>query len=172
MGMIACMSSVPATELRVEPMRADDWPAVREIYLEGIATGEATFETGAPSWEGWDAAHLPELRFVARHEGVVVGWVAASPVSERCVYRGVVEHSVYVAAAARGRGTGRRLLETLIAATDAAGIWTIQSGIFPENGASLALHEACGFRRVGVRERIGQLDGRWRDVILLERRAP
>jgi len=156
----------------IDPLQPDDWPAVKTIYADGIATGHATFETTVPAWEEWDASHLPEHRFVARVDGVVIGWVAASPVSGRCVYRGVVEHSVYVAEHARGRGVGHRLLEALVASTEAAGIWTIQSGIFPENTASLALHERCGFRRVGIRERLGEHEGRWRDVIMIERRSP
>jgi phosphinothricin acetyltransferase len=159
-------------ELRIEPMRAEDWPAVAAIYAEGLATGNATFEATVPSWDVWNATHLAEHRLVARGESEVLGWVAASPVSSRCVYEGVVEHSVYVAEHARGRGVGRRLLEAFIASTEAAGIWTIECGIFPENTASLALHESCGFRRVGIRERLGQQRGRWRDVILLERRRP
>ena len=155
----------------VQPMTAADWPAVRAIYDEGIASGDATFETAVPSWEEWDRSHLREHRFVARRGGEVIGWVAASPVSSRCVYSGVVEHSVYVADAARGQGIGRLLLQALIKSTEAAGIWTIESGVFPENSVSLALHEACGFRRVGIRERLGIHHGRWRDVILLERRS-
>jgi phosphinothricin acetyltransferase len=153
-------------------MAATDWDAVRAIYAEGIATGNATFETEAPSWQGWDEAHLREHRLVARHDDNVLGWVAVTPVSGRCVYAGVVESSVYVAAGARGRGVGRRLLDALVASTEAAGVWMIQTGIFPENTASLELHRRCGFRVVGVRERIGQLAGRWRDVVLLERRTP
>ncbi len=156
----------------VDALRPDDWPAVEAIYSEGIATGHATFETTVPMWEEWDASHLPDHRFVARSDGVVIGWIAASAVSGRCVYRGVVEHSVYVAEHARGRGVGRRLLEALVASTEAAGIWTIQSGIFPENTASLALHEGCGFRRVGIRVRLGEHEGRWRDVVMIERRVP
>jgi phosphinothricin acetyltransferase len=155
----------------VEPMRPEDWPAVRAIYAAGIATGDATFETAPPSWEAWDAAHLADHRLVASCADEVVGWIAASPVSGRCVYRGVVEHSVYVAPHMQGRGVGRRLLEVFIAATEASGIWTIETGIFPENAASLRLHERCGFRRVGVRERLGEYHGRWRDVVLLERRT-
>jgi phosphinothricin acetyltransferase len=152
-------------------MAADDWPAVERIYADGIATGDATFETGTPSWEAFDAARLPDQRLVAVLEGEVVGWAAASPVSERCVYAGVVEHSVYVAPGHAGRGVGRALLEALIASTEAAGIWTLQTGIFPENTASVALHERCGFRVVGRRERVGCHEGRWRDVLLLERRS-
>jgi L-amino acid N-acyltransferase YncA len=153
-------------------MGAEHADAVLAIYAEGIATGDATFETAAPDWVSFDAAKLPENRFVAvDDDGVVLGWVAVSRVSDRCVYGGVVEHSVYVAEAARGRGVGRALLTELIASTEAAGIWTLQSGVFGENEASLALHRACGFRVVGVRERLGRLDGRWRDVVLLERRS-
>ena len=157
--------------LRIEPMRPEDWDRVRGIYLEGIATGQATFETTAPAWEAWDAAHMRAARLVAREGEATLGWAALSPVSSRCVYAGVVEHSVYVHPAARGRGTGRRLLGALIASTEAAGIWTIQSGVFPENTASLRLHDAAGFRRAGVRERVGRHRGVWRDVVLIERRS-
>lgn len=149
-----------------------DYPAVRAIFEEGIATRNATFEAEAPSWEAWDADHLAEHRLVAEVERDVVGWAALSPVSSRCCYAGVAEVSVYVAARAHGRGVGRALLEEVVARAEAAGIWTVQAGIFPENVASVALHERCGFRRVGVRERIGKLDGVWRDVVLLERRSP
>ena len=148
------------------------WEAAAQIYLDGIATGLATFETTAPSWASWDERHFPELRVVATDGGVVLGWAALSPVSERCVYRGVAEESVYVARTARGRGIGRQLLEDLIRRSEGAGIWTIQTGIFPENQASLRLHERVGFRVVGVRERIGELNGVWRDVVFLERRSP
>jgi phosphinothricin acetyltransferase len=157
--------------IAVEPMRASDWPAVAGIYQQGIDTGDATFETRVPSWEAWDAGHLNAARLVAREEGRVVGWAALSPVSDRCVYGGVAEVSVYVAGAARGRGIGRRLLEALALASEEAGIWTLQAGIFPENEASLAIHRSCGFRVVGRRERLGRLAGEWRDVILLERRS-
>jgi phosphinothricin acetyltransferase len=152
-------------------MRPADWPPVRAIYAEGIATGDATFETQAPSWDAWDAGHLPHPRIVAAREREVLGWAALSPVSGRCVYAGVAEVSVYVAARARGRGVGRCLLEALIAESEANGIWTLQAGIFPENGGSAALHERCGFRVVGRRERLGRMAGRWRDVLLLERRS-
>jgi phosphinothricin acetyltransferase len=149
------------------------WDAARRIYLEGIATGNATFETDAPTWEAWDRGHLEGLRVVALDDdGDVVGWAALSPVSDRCVYGGVAEESVYVAEAARGRGVGRLLLEELIRRSEAAGIWTIQTGIFPENETSLRLHEGVGFRVVGVRERIGKQHGTWRDVVFLERRSP
>jgi L-amino acid N-acyltransferase YncA len=144
---------------------------VLAIYQAGIAEGDATFETSAPAWEEFDTARLPDHRYVALSADAVVGWVAVSPVSRREVYVGVVEHSVYVDPAARGRGIARLLMTRLIDSTEAAGIWTIQSGIFPENTASLALHEAVGFRVVGRRERLGQHHGRWRDVLLLERRV-
>jgi phosphinothricin acetyltransferase len=145
---------------------------VLAIYQTGIDEGDATFETQAPAWPEFTAARLPGHRYVARTGTDVLGWVAVSPVSGRCVYAGVVEHSVYVHPAARGQGVGRQLLDTLITSTEAAGIWTIQSGIFPENTASVTLHHAVGFRDVGIRERIGQHYGRWRDVLLLERRSP
>jgi L-amino acid N-acyltransferase YncA len=159
--------------IRVEPMVPADGEAVLAIYAEGIATGDATFETAAPDWTTWDAAHRPDCRLVARDgAGRVVGWAAVSQVSARAVYRGVVEESVYIAAAARGQGVGAQLLAALIEATERSGIWTIQTGIFPENGASLRLHERAGFRRVGVRERVGRdVTGRWRDVVFLERRS-
>lgn len=162
-----------STGVRVEPMTAADWPAVRAIYEEGIATGDATLEATAPEWDAWDAAHRPDLRFVARNaEGRVLGWTAVSSVSERCVYEGVVEESVYVATDARGRGVGRALLLALIEHSEAAGLWTLQAGIEAENQASLVLHERVGFRRVGVRERLGRdPHGRWRDVVLMERRS-
>jgi phosphinothricin acetyltransferase len=152
-------------------MTAADWPRVREIYAEGIATGHATFQTAPPAWEEWDAEHLCAPRLVALLGGEVAGWAALSPVSRRPVYAGVVEVSVYVADAARGRGLGRLLLGELVHASEAAGIWTLQAGIFPENTASLALHERCGFRRVGLREQLGAMQGRWRDVLLMERRS-
>jgi phosphinothricin acetyltransferase len=156
--------------LLIRELREDDWPAVAAIYREGIETGNATFETEVPGWKAWAASH-PAHRLVAEEAGSVLGWAALSPVSERCCYSGVAENSVYVAAAARGRGIGRALLDRLISDAEAAGIWTIQTGIFPENEASIALHVACGFRVVGVRERLGQLGGVWRDVVLLERRS-
>lgn len=145
---------------------------VLAIYQAGIDEGDATFETQAPDWPEFTAARLPGHRFVASDGAGVLGWVAVSPVSSRCVYAGVVEHSVYVHPAARGRGIGYLLLGALIASTETAGIWTIQSGIFPENTASLALHQAAGFRVVGTRQRLGCYRGRWRDVVLIERRSP
>ena len=157
--------------MRIAPLERRHWEEVAAIYAEGIATGHATFETSVPSWDEWDRAHLREHRLVAT-DGAVLGWAALAPVSDRCVYGGVVEDSVYVAAAARGRGMGRALLDALVASTEAAGIWTIQTGIFPENESSIRLHERAGFRIVGRRERLGRLDGEWRDVLLLERRSP
>jgi phosphinothricin acetyltransferase len=155
----------------VTAMQADDWQAVRRIYCEGIATGEATFETDAPEWEAWDRAHLQVGRLVARGGAAVVGWAALSPVSGRRVYAGVAEVSVYVAAAARGRGVGKVLLRAVIEEAEHAGIWTLQGGVFPENAASVALQQACGFREVGRRERLGRHQGVWRDVLLMERRS-
>ncbi len=155
----------------VDKMQSEDWGAVRSIYREGIATGNATFETDTPDWQEWDRSHLGDCRFVARREGQVVGWGALSPVSSRCVYAGVAEVSIYVTASARGEGIGKTLLRTLIEASERQGIWTLQAGVFPENEASIALHKACGFREVGYREKIGQMNGHWRDVILLERRS-
>lgn len=155
----------------IEPMQDSDWPAVREIYREGIATGHATFQTEAPDWPEWDAGHLQHCRLVARSEGEAGGWAALSPVSRRECYAGVAEVSIYVAEAHRGRGLGRRLLAALVAESEKHGIWTLQAGIFPENRASIALHQRLGFREVGFRERIGQRGGRWRDTVLLERRS-
>jgi phosphinothricin acetyltransferase len=150
-------------------MAEADWPAVRSIFEQGIADGDATFETEAPDWAAWDRSHT--LRLVAAKGGKVLGWAALSPVSERCVYEGVAEDSVYVAGSAQGRGLGRALLSELVRRAEADGIWTVQAGIFPENRASLALHERCGFRVVGTRERLGCHHGTWRDVVLLERRS-
>jgi L-amino acid N-acyltransferase YncA len=160
------------TDVTIRPMVAADADRVLAIYQGGLDGGDASFETAAPAWAAFDAARLPAHRFVAvdAHDAVL-GWVAVSPTSARPVYAGVVEHSVYVDPAARGRGIARRLLDALIASTEAAGIWTICSGVFPENTASLALHERTGFRVVGVRERVGCHHGRWRDVVLLERRS-
>lgn len=152
-------------------MRPEDWPAVRAVYVEGIRTGSATFETDAPDWEAWHAAHLPDCRLAARLNGVVAGWAALTPVSGRCVYAGVAEVSVYVAEAARGQGIGRALLAALVSESERCGLWTLQAGILRENTASIALHERCGFRLVGYRERLGQLNGVWRDVLLMERRS-
>ncbi|PZH19107.1 N-acetyltransferase [Streptomyces sp. NTH33] len=161
------------TSVTVAPMTDAHADEILAIYQAGIDEGNATFETAAPTWQAFDVAKLPEHRFVALDEhGVVLGWVAATKVSDRCAYAGVVEHSVYVHPDARGRGVASALLEALIDSTEAAGIWTLQSGIFPENTASIALHERAGFRVIGVRERIGRHHGRWRDVVLVERRSP
>jgi phosphinothricin acetyltransferase len=156
----------------IEPMTDRHASQVLAIYQAGIDEGNATFETRVPAWPQFAAAKLAGHSYVATGEGGVLGWVAASPVSSRAAYAGVVEHSVYVADRARRLGVGRALLDALIASTEAAGIWTIQSGVFPENTASLALHERAGFRVIGIRERIGQHHGRWRDVVLIERRSP
>jgi L-amino acid N-acyltransferase YncA len=160
----------------IRPMTTADAGAVLAIYQAGMDGGNASFEHTAPTWAGFDTSRLPDHRFVAVDDsGLVLGWAAVSPVSSRAVYAGVVEHSVYVDPAARRRGVARALLEALIDSTEAAGIWTIQSGVFPENAASLALHHACGFRTVGIRERVGRHRGqgnRWRDVVFIERRSP
>lgn len=160
-----------APAIRIDSMQPEDWSAVREIYLEGLATGQASFETEAPEWEQWHRARLPVCRLVARNSEGILGWAALSRVSSRPVYTGVAEASVYVAARGRGQGVGLALLEALIAAAEAAGIWTLEGKVFPENGASLALCERCGFRRVGVRKKLGCHNGVWRDVVLLERRS-
>ena len=160
------------SELTIAPLRPGDWEEVKAIYLEGIATGNATFETAAPSWEQWDAGHLRFARLVARLESKLIAWAALSPVSQRCVYSGVAEVSVYVSAASRRSGIGRKLLQSLIDESEQNGIWTLQAGMFPENTGSLALHQSCGFREVGRRRRIGKMNGIWRDTILLERRSP
>jgi L-amino acid N-acyltransferase YncA len=175
-------------DYRIIPMLPNHWPAVREIYCEGIATGNATFETEIPDWKKWDGSHREDCRLVADEtfepkntadelvavglQGLnILGWAALSPVSTRRVYRGVAEVSVYVAASERGRGVGRALLQELVQESELNGIWTLQAGIFPENTASIALHKSCGFREVGVRRRVGQLGDTWRDVLLLERRS-
>lgn len=163
-------STEPGAAIR--GMQPADWSKVRAIYAAGIASGNATFEIEPPPWEVWDEGHLPDLRFVVTDGEEVVGWAAASNVSDRCCYSGVAETSIYVHPGFVGRGIGSRLLPVLIDASERAGIWTMQAGIFPENAASLALHGACGFRVVGRRERLGKLDGQWRDVTLLERRVP
>ena len=159
------------SEFAIRDMQAQDWPEVVEIYRQGVRTGNATLETEVPTWEDWDAAHLPACRFVAKQEGLVLGWAALTPASGRCVYAGVAEVSVYVAPAAQRQGVGTALLQALVDASEQEGIWTLQSGILVENKASLALHERCGFRAVGRRERLGKLNGVWRDVVLLERRS-
>lgn len=162
----------PATGVRLRPLVPTDWPAVERIYLEGIASGHATFETESPTWERWDAARHPVGRVVAEEGGEVVGFAALSPASSRPVYAGVCEVMVYVAEGARGRGIGGRLMASLVEASEAAGIWTLQASVFPENRASIRAHERVGFREVGSRERIGRYrDGRWRDTVILERRS-
>ena len=152
-------------------MTAQDWQQVRHIYQEGLATGNATFETQAPEWEVWDARHLPTCRLVARQGDAILGWAALSPVSSRAVYAGVAEVSIYVSAAARGQGVGHTLLKALIAKSERNGIWTLQASIFPENVASIQLHLRHGFRQLGRRERIAQLHGIWCDTVILERRS-
>jgi phosphinothricin acetyltransferase len=153
-------------------MDSGDWSSVREIYGEGLRTGHATFETRVPSWEEWNRHHLSCCRLVAEFEGRVVGWSALCPISDRCVYGGVAEVSIYVAEALRGRGIGTLLLQELVAASEREGFWTLQAGIFPENRGSVRLHERCGFRVLGCRERLGKTGDRWRDVLFLERRSP
>jgi len=156
----------------IRTLSPSDYPAVAEIYREGIATGQATFNTEAPSWEAWDRGHLAACRLVAVEGERVLGWAALCPVSDRCVYAGVAELQVYIAATARGHGVGRALLDALVAQSERAGFWTLQAGIFPENAASLALHARAGFRLVGRREKLGQMaTGEWRDVLMLERRS-
>jgi phosphinothricin acetyltransferase len=147
------------------------WEAVKKIYEEGIATGNATFQTTAPTWEEWDAAHSVKPRLIAIENDEISGWAAITPVSGRCVYAGVGEVSVYVSAAVRGKGVGKKLLQALIEESEKENFWTLQAGIFPENISSLAIHEACGFRVIGTRERIGKMNGAWRDTVLLERRS-
>jgi phosphinothricin acetyltransferase len=158
-------------EWSVEPMQASDWPAVREIYREGIDTGNATFQTEVPEWSEWDAGHLGHCRLVARSGNGVGGWAALSPVSRRECYRGVAEVSIYIAEAHREQGLGRHLLAALVTESETHGIWTLQAAIFPENRASLALHERLGFRTVGTRQRIAQRGGVWRDTVTIERRS-
>ncbi|GAA3949626.1 N-acetyltransferase family protein [Hymenobacter algoricola] len=163
--------------MTIQPLTETHWPAVRAIYGAGIAAGNATFQTEAPTWEDWDRGHLAHSRLVAVDAGygaggAVLDWVALSPLSGRCVYGGVAEVSGYVAGAARGRGVGRQLLAALVTESEAHGIWTLKAGIFPENTTSLRIHAGAGFREVGRRERIGQLHGVWRDTVLLERRRP
>ena len=160
-----------ATAVAVRDLRPTDWSEVSRIYAEGIATGNATFETEVPSWEAWDTAHLPEHRFVAMRDGCVLGWIALAPVSPRACYAGVAEVSAYVAAEARGSGIGKELLAAVISSSERGGIWTLQTGVFPENEASLGLLGRFGFRIVGTHERIGRLHGVWRDVVLVERRS-
>jgi L-amino acid N-acyltransferase YncA len=154
----------------IDALRPADWPAVRAIYEDGLDIG--TFDELVPTWEEWDQGHLIWPRLVAREDGAVVGWAALAPYSDRSCYRGVAENSIYIARSARGRGVGRALLERLVEEGDAAQIWTIQAGILAANEASIALHAACGFRRVGVREKLARKRGEWSDVVLMERRSP
>ena len=158
-------------QFQIVNMRPEDWPVVEAIYLQGIATGNATFETKSLGWENWNAKHHAHSRLVARAGETVLGWAALSPVSTRRVYAGVAEVSIYIADEARGKGVGRVLLKALIEHSEQNGIWTLQAGIFPENTGSITLHKSCGFCEVGRREKIGQLKGVWRDVVLLERRS-
>ncbi len=157
--------------VNIRPMQENDWPSVSEIYAQGIATGFATFETEVPDFHGWNKAHLQNCRFVAEQEGEIAGWAALSPVSGRCVYGGVGEVSVYVATTHHGLGIGRKLMAHLILASEKEGLWTLQSGIFPENTASIKLHEKSGFRKIGYREKVGKLHGQWKDNLLFERRS-
>lgn len=159
------------TGLAITALDESHWAAVRCVYEEGIATGQATFETAAPEWDDWSRKYRPDCRLVVLRDREVIAWAALSPASSRCVYSGVAEVSIYVAATARGQGVGRLLLRRLVEAAEAAGIWTLQAGIFPENEASIALHQSAGFRVVGRRERIGRLHNVWRDILLLERRS-
>jgi len=162
---------IGSRKIRITEMHPEDWPAVEDIYRQGIATGNATFETESPAWERWNANHHPHSRVVARAEQQILAWAALSPVSARRVYAGVAEVSIYVAGAARGKGIGKALLTALIEQSERNSIWTLQAGIFPENKTSIAVHKSCGFREVGLRERIGKLGVIWRDVLLLERRS-
>ncbi len=155
----------------ISPMLPTDWKAIRAIYKEGIETGQATFETAVPTWQAFNMGKRPDCRLVAKIEEQVVGWAALSPVSKRPVYAGVAEVSVYVAAVARGQGIGKMLLRALVAASEEVGVWTLTASIFPENEVSIAIHQACGFRVLGRRERIAQQHGVWRDTILMERRS-
>jgi phosphinothricin acetyltransferase len=165
------LSYIKEAMLSIEPMSPEQWPEVSAIYEQGIKTGNATFETSAPSWEAWDRGHMKDCRLVAIEEVAVLGWAALTPVSDRCVYAGVAEVSVYVSEQARGRGIGRKLLQELIEQSEKKGIWTLQAGIFPENAMSIKIHEDCGFRIMGRRERIGKMNGIWRDTLIMERRS-
>ncbi len=158
-------------EFTIEPLNATDWPQVRVIYLEGIATGQATFQTSAPDWPEWDAGHLAHCRLAARAGAQLLGWAALGPTSKRACYAGVAEVSVYIAAAARGQGVGTALLAALVEESERQGIWTLFAAVFPDNAASLRLHLRHGFREIGRRERIAQLHGVWRDTVILERRS-
>ncbi len=169
--LILAVFSEDIMNFTIEKMKDRDWPAVKSIYEEGIATGDATFEADAPDWEQWDKSHLPDCRLVAKSGDEIIGWFALSPVSDRCAYKGVAEGSLYVKSSARRQGVGKALLRAAIEESERIGIWTLQSGTFPENAASIAIQKDCGFREVGVREKIGCMNGQWRDVILTERRS-
>jgi len=160
------------TGMTIRRLESFDWPRVRKIYEEGISSGDATFETEAPTWEHWDENHIPSCRLVLEEAGRVLGWAALWPASDRCVYGGVAEVSVYVGGGAQGKGIGTRLLQELVSASEKEGFWTLQAGIFPENGSSVRIHEKCGFRVIGHRERLGKMNEVWRDVLLMERRSP
>jgi L-amino acid N-acyltransferase YncA len=157
--------------LKIRLMGHKDWDQVKAIYAEGIESGNATFETAVPDWEGWNERHLEKCRLVAVHDKIILGWAALSPISARHAYSGVAEVSIYVKSSARNQGVGNALLKKLILESEKAGIWTLQAGIFPENLESIKLHKANGFREVGIRERIGKMHDQWRDVVLLERRS-
>ena len=157
--------------IAIKEMQPEYWDQVKEIYEQGITTGNATFETKAPEWEDWDKAHLKNCRLVAVENKKVIGWAALVPVSSRCIYAGVAENSIYISEEARGKCIGKQLLQRLIEESEAENIWTLQTGIFPENKASIKIHEACGFRIIGLRERIGKMNEIWRDTVLLERRS-
>jgi L-amino acid N-acyltransferase YncA len=157
--------------LTIEKMKVEHWPQVEEIYLEGIKTKIATFETSSPGWDKWNEAHLDICRLVLMQDNKIIGWAALGPYSKRYVYRGVAEVSLYIAPKASGKGSGTLLLKKLIVSSEANGIWTLQAGIFPENTASIIIHKKLGFREVGIRKRLGQMDGVWHDVVLLERRS-
>ena len=166
------MTRAAAVEVTFRPLVPADWPEVAEIYRQGIESGDATFETEVPTWDSWNAGHSPDCRIVAEMDGRTVGFAVLSPISGRCVYDGVREVTIYIAESARGRGVGSALLRELVADTEASGIWTLEAGIFPENGASIRIFERCGFRILGTHERLGRFhDGRWRDVVLMERRS-
>ena len=157
--------------MQILPLLHQHWPSVKVIYEAGLATGNASFQTSAPTWEEWDSAHLKHSRLVALDGDTITGWAALTPVSSRCVYAGVAEVSVYIDPSSRGQGVGKALLQALISESETNGLWTLQAGIFPENTASLQLHEKCGFRVIGIREKIGQMHGIWRDTVQLERRS-
>ena len=167
----AARQTAIAVSMKLIEISAENYPAVARIYGEGLQTGTATFETTIPSWEKWNDGHLPFGRIIAVEDNNYLGWAALSPVSSRCVYGGVAEVSVYVDTNQSGRGIGTLLMKTLISKSESLGFWTLQSGIFPENIASVHLHERSGFRKIGIRERIGKMDGKWYDTLLMERRS-